>query len=82
MIKYYVTVSDGIKTAGGILPGRGAAALTESAAEALLQMQMKHYDIRLRQARISRICHVVLAFCGKHFQVQYAIRVYPQSSIP
>ncbi len=51
--------------------------LAISASEAFAQIELNCYDTELRQAGISRICKIAIAFCGKKFQLQYAIKAYP-----
>ena len=51
--------------------------LAHSASTALAQMELKRYDTELRQAGITNVCQIALAFCGKQFQLQYTLKTYP-----
>ncbi len=61
-----------------VKPSKIKPLLVNAAATAFAQMQLNRYDTELRQAGISKICQIAIAFCGKQFQLQHTIKTYPQ----
>ncbi len=64
-----------------VKPSKIKPLLGSAAATAFAQIELNCYDTELRQANISKICQIAIAFCSKQFQLQHTIKTYPQNIV-